>query len=113
MSIIPIDFQRRFEQRWAARFARQAPEPSSQKSEHEKEDQQLGEPTKEKSNPPPMQNFSGSVTRDEAGPMSAVRRPSYSGFVVRKIPDLTRIASIQLNKRLSFHSHLIPLSSIE
>ena len=36
MSIIPLDFQRRCEQRWAARFARQAPEPSSQKSEHEK-----------------------------------------------------------------------------
>ena len=31
---------------WAARFARQAPEPSSQKSEHEKQDQQLGAPAK-------------------------------------------------------------------
>ena len=31
MSVIPLDFQRRCEQRWAARFARQAPEPSSQK----------------------------------------------------------------------------------
>src|SRR5258705_9142797 len=37
MSIIPLDFPRRCEQPWAARFARQAPEPSSQKSEHEKQ----------------------------------------------------------------------------
>jgi hypothetical protein len=35
MSVIPLDFQRRCEQRWAARFARQAPKPSSQKREHE------------------------------------------------------------------------------
>ena len=28
MGNIPLDFQRRCEQRWAARFARQAPEPS-------------------------------------------------------------------------------------
>jgi len=34
MSIIPLDVQRRCEQRWAA-FARQAPEPSPQKTEHE------------------------------------------------------------------------------
>ena len=40
MSIIPLDFQRRCEQRWAARFARQAPEPSFQKSEQEKQGQQ-------------------------------------------------------------------------
>ena len=44
MSIIPLDFQRRCEQRWAARFAREAPEPSSQKSEQEKQGQQLGAP---------------------------------------------------------------------
>ena len=37
MSIVPLDLQRRCEQRWAARFARQAPEPPSQKSEHEKQ----------------------------------------------------------------------------
>jgi hypothetical protein len=46
MSIIPLDVQRRCEQRWAARFARQAPEPSSQKGE--KQDQQLGAPAKAK-----------------------------------------------------------------
>jgi hypothetical protein len=48
MGIIPLDVQRRCEQRWAARFARQAPEPSSQKSEHEKQGQQLGAPPKSK-----------------------------------------------------------------
>jgi hypothetical protein len=47
MCDIPLDLQRKLEQRWAARFARQAPEPSSQKSEHEKQDQQLGAPAKD------------------------------------------------------------------
>jgi hypothetical protein len=37
MSVIPLDFQRRCEQRWAARFAQPAPKPSSQKSEHHDE----------------------------------------------------------------------------
>jgi hypothetical protein len=46
MCDIPLDLQRKLEQRWAARFARQAPEPSSQKSDHEKQDQQLGAPAK-------------------------------------------------------------------
>ena len=32
MSSIPLDLERRFERRWAARFVRQAPEPSSEKS---------------------------------------------------------------------------------
>jgi hypothetical protein len=35
MSIIPLDLQRRCERRWAARFVRQAPEPSSEKSRYE------------------------------------------------------------------------------
>ena len=48
MCTIPLDLQRKLEQRWAARFARQAPEPSSQKREHEKQDQQLGAPAKAK-----------------------------------------------------------------
>jgi len=48
MSIIPLDVQRRCEQRWAARFARQAPEPSSQKSEHEKQGQHSLAPSKAK-----------------------------------------------------------------
>ncbi len=51
MIVIPLDVQRRCEQRWAARFARQTPEPSSQKSEHEKQDQQLGEPAKPRGKP--------------------------------------------------------------
>jgi hypothetical protein len=37
MSIIPLDVQRRCERRWAARFVRQAPEPSSERSEYEKQ----------------------------------------------------------------------------
>ena len=48
MSIIPLDVQRRCERRWAARFVRQAPEPSSEKSEHEKHGQRLGEAAKAK-----------------------------------------------------------------
>ena len=49
MSSIPLHLERRCEQRWAARFARQALEPSSQKSEHEKQGQQLGAPDNVKS----------------------------------------------------------------
>ena len=37
MSSIPLHLERRCEQRWAARFAQQAPEPSSEKSEYEKQ----------------------------------------------------------------------------
>ena len=48
MSIIPLDVQRRCERRWAARFVRQAPEPSSEKSEHEKHGQRLGAAAKAK-----------------------------------------------------------------
>jgi hypothetical protein len=51
VSIIPIDFQRRCEQRWAARFARQAPKPASQKSENEKQGQQLGAPAEQPAGP--------------------------------------------------------------
>jgi hypothetical protein len=53
MSIVPLDLQRRCEQRWAARFARQAPEPSPQK--HEKLGQLLGAPAKAKKENPPAQ----------------------------------------------------------
>jgi hypothetical protein len=48
MSSIPVDLERRFEQRWAARFARPAPAPSSEESEYEKQDQRLGVPAKAK-----------------------------------------------------------------
>ena len=51
VSIIPLDVQRRCEQRWAARFARRAPETSSQKSKHEKQGQQRGAPAKPKGKP--------------------------------------------------------------
>jgi len=46
MGNIPLDFQRRCEQRWAARFARQAPKPSPQQRKHEKQGQRLGAPNK-------------------------------------------------------------------
>jgi hypothetical protein len=51
MSLIPLDFQRRCERRWAARFARQAPKPSSPKSENEKQGQQLGAPAEPEGKP--------------------------------------------------------------
>jgi len=45
MADIPLDLQRRFEQRWAARFLRPA---APKKQELEKQDQQLTEPGKGK-----------------------------------------------------------------
>ena len=48
MSSIPVHLKRRFEQRWAARFVRQAPEPSSEKSEYEKHGRRRGAPAKAK-----------------------------------------------------------------
>jgi hypothetical protein len=47
MSIIPLDLQRRYEQRWAARFARPVP-PVASKQELEGQDQQLAAPTEGK-----------------------------------------------------------------
>ena len=40
MSVIPLDLQRRCEQRWAARFARPVP-PAAPKQKLEGQDQQL------------------------------------------------------------------------
>ena len=51
MSNIPLEFQRRCEQRSAARFARQVPKSSSQKSENEKQAQQLNAPAEPKGKP--------------------------------------------------------------
>jgi hypothetical protein len=48
MSSIPLDLERRFERRWAARFVRYATEPWSEKSEYEKHGQRLGEAAKAK-----------------------------------------------------------------
>ena len=47
MSIIPLDLQRRYEQRWAARFARPVP-PVAPKQALEGQDQQLTPPTEGK-----------------------------------------------------------------
>ena len=43
MSVIPLDLQRRCEQRWAARFARPVP-PVTPKQKLEGQDQQLAAP---------------------------------------------------------------------
>jgi hypothetical protein len=52
MSIIPLDLQRRYEERWAARFARPVP-PVAPKQELEGQDQQLAAPhRRQKENPP-------------------------------------------------------------
>ena len=48
MSSIPLDIERRFERRWAARFVRQAPEPSSEKSEYGRLGRRLGAAAKAK-----------------------------------------------------------------
>ena len=45
MADIPLDLQRRFERRWAARFVRAA---AAKKQELERQDQQLTEPGKDK-----------------------------------------------------------------
>ena len=66
MSLIPLDFQRRCERRWAARFARQAPKPSSPKSENEKQGQQLGAPAEPKGKPVGPGSILPSIDPDEA-----------------------------------------------
>ena len=46
MSIIPLDLQRRFEQRWAARFLQ--PTPNTPQRQFERQDQELATPGKAK-----------------------------------------------------------------
>jgi hypothetical protein len=48
MGNIPLDLQRRFEQRWAARFYRPNPPTAPEKQELERQDQQLATPGKGK-----------------------------------------------------------------
>jgi hypothetical protein len=48
MSIIPLDLQRRCEQRWAARFARPVPLAAPQRHRLEGESHQLAAPAKAK-----------------------------------------------------------------
>jgi hypothetical protein len=43
MSIIPLDLERRFEQRWAARFPRPLPPAGPEKHQFEKPDQPLAD----------------------------------------------------------------------
>jgi hypothetical protein len=48
MILIPLDLQRRFEQRWAARFCRPAPPAAPQSQPQQQLQQQLSEPAKAK-----------------------------------------------------------------
>jgi hypothetical protein len=48
MSSVPLDLERRFERRWAARFVRQAPKPASEKREYGRLGQRFGEAAKAK-----------------------------------------------------------------
>jgi len=48
MSIIPLDLQRRCEQRWAARFSRSEEPVASRKQGPERESQQIAAPGKGK-----------------------------------------------------------------
>jgi len=55
MSSIPLDLKRRFERRWAARFAQQTQEPACGKSQRERLGQPLGVPAKSKSKTRPAE----------------------------------------------------------
>ena len=46
MSVIPLDIQRRYEQRWAARFFQ--PTPNTPQRQFERQDQELATPSKAK-----------------------------------------------------------------
>jgi hypothetical protein len=48
MSIIPLDFQRRCERRWAARFSRPTESVTPQNQRPERESQQIAGPDKNK-----------------------------------------------------------------
>jgi hypothetical protein len=48
MSVIPLDFQKRCERRWAARFSQPVEPVASQKQEAERESQQIAGPDKAK-----------------------------------------------------------------
>ena len=51
MSIIPLDLQRRCEQRWAARFARPIPSVAPRNQRPARESLQIAEPAKSKEKP--------------------------------------------------------------
>jgi hypothetical protein len=74
MSLIPLEFERRCEQRWAARFTRQAPKPSSQKRENEKQDQQLSAPAEPKGKPAGPGSILPSIDPDEVSLKTSAAR---------------------------------------
>ena len=51
MNIIPLDFQRRCERRWAARFSQRVEPATSRKQEPERGSRQIAEPTKAERKP--------------------------------------------------------------
>jgi hypothetical protein len=51
MSTIPLDLQRRYEQRWAARFSRSAAPVASQRQRPERKSQQIAAPARAKEKP--------------------------------------------------------------
>jgi hypothetical protein len=48
MCEVPLDLQRKFERRWAARFARPSPPPAPQAHQPESQNQQLAAPAEAK-----------------------------------------------------------------
>jgi hypothetical protein len=63
MCDIPLDLQRRFEERWAARFVRQvSPKPPPKEQELEGQDQQLSAPISVvPPDPPPLMMSAGGL----------------------------------------------------
>jgi hypothetical protein len=80
MSLIPLEFQRRCEQRSAARFTRQAPKPSYQKRENEKQGQQLSAPAEPKGKPAGPGGILPSIDPDEASLKTSAASDSFEPF---------------------------------
>ena len=93
MSVIPLDLQRRCEQRWAARFARQAPKPSPQKSENEKQGQQLGAPAEPKGKPAGPGSSLPSSDRDKANLKARETAQTWKAELFARIAFPKRLSS--------------------
>ena len=75
MADIPLDLQRRFEQRWAARFVRPA---APKKQELERQDQQLTEPGKDERKTHRIEpGASCLLERCERGPNTEIIGPNF------------------------------------
>jgi hypothetical protein len=78
VSTVPLDLQRRFERRWAARFGRPT-EPARSGHRVEKQDQQRAKPTKKKSSPAGSEVRARELSADPK-PRCSVKGPPRSGF---------------------------------